>query len=217
MDNAKIYHMILHEIKNSVTFIDSSLQLLQKKHPEISSFDFWEDSIHELSHLQHLLADLSLNRSFDALHLEPISLPAALSSAISSFYNAVLDGDLQIHTHCPDDIDTILADPLCLHLALTNLIKNACEAMHGKGIITITASRKDQDLILTIADNGPGIAKENIEKIFDPFFTTKTEGTGLGLQVVRQIIDGHHGTISVSLNDPHGCIFQIILPSAIQK
>lgn len=217
MDNANNYHMILHEIKNSVTFISSSLQLVQKKYPEILSFDFWTESMQELSHLQRLLADLSLNHPLDALCPEPIGLLTMLSSAATPFHAASVNGSLQIRICCPDDIDVIIADPLRLKLALTNLIKNACEAMHDNGIITITARRKDQDLILMIADNGPGIEKENIGKIFEPFFTTKPEGTGLGLQVVRQIVKGHHGTITVASNSPGGCTFQIVLPSAIQK
>jgi Signal transduction histidine kinase len=217
MDNAKNYHMILHEIKNSVAFVSSSLQLVQKKHPEICSYDFWDESVQELSHLQQLLADLSLNHPFDVLCPEPVNLSAVLSSASAPFHSVSAGRGLQIIICPADDIDIIMADPLRLKLVLSNLIKNACEAMHGSGTVTITANRKDQDLILTVADNGPGIAKENIKKIFEPFFTTKPNGTGLGLEIALQIVEGHGGTLSVFSNGPDGCTFRIVLPAAIQK
>ena len=75
------------------------------------------------------------------------------------------------------------------------MMKNACEAMEENGSIHMQLSRDQKNATLIIADNGPGIPSEQLEKIFHPFFTTKETGTGLGLSICYKIVQDHHGTI----------------------
>lgn len=103
--------------------------------------------------------------------------------------------------------------------AVTNIEKNAVEAMPNGGKLTILLSEKGENFIIKISDTGGGIAKENLEKIFTPFFTTKgaNKGTGLGLPLVYGIVKMHKGKINVkSNNDPQngqtGTTFKISLP-----
>lgn len=102
---------------------------------------------------------------------------------------------------------------------LTNLQKNAIEAMPAGGQLTITLSEKNEDVVIAISDSGIGISKENMEKLFTPFFTTKEvgKGTGLGLPLCYGIVKMHRGKIDVkSNNDPEkgstGTTFTIRLP-----
>ncbi|OEU71476.1 MAG: hypothetical protein BA874_09085 [Desulfuromonadales bacterium C00003068] len=78
----------------------------------------------------------------------------------------------------------------------------------------MTTGCVDDTIVISIADNGCGIAEEHLTKIFDPFFTTKEvgEGTGLGMSIVYEIIKNHHGTIDIDSQVGRGTIFTITLP-----
>lgn len=100
-----------------------------------------------------------------------------------------------------------------LNQVWTNLIHNALQAMKNKGILTISTQLQDNQIAVSMADNGSGIPIEIQSRIFEPFFTTKPagEGSGLGLDIVRKIIDKHQGTIEVK-SQPGETIFTVLLP-----
>ncbi len=97
---------------------------------------------------------------------------------------------------------------------ILNLLVNAAQAIESHGEIMIATGLNEDKVVLTIADNGPGIPSENLAKIFDPFFTTKPvgKGTGLGLHICQKIVKGHGGTIEVDSVPGHGAAFTISLP-----
>ena len=106
---------------------------------------------------------------------------------------------------------TILGQYDPLRHAFANLLRNAAEAMGGSGAIDVDVARDGQGLLVTIADHGPGIPEELRPRVFEPYFTTKRDGTGLGLALVRQTIEAHHGTIQVSETTGGGATFAIVL------
>ena len=97
-----------------------------------------------------------------------------------------------------------------------NLIRNAAQAMGEKGKITITAASDDHRTRVEIEDTGPGIPPDKLEQIFNPFYTTKEpgKGTGLGLFIVRQIVERNHGKISVKSKVGEGTTFTLEFPAA---
>lgn len=101
-------------------------------------------------------------------------------------------------------------DPL--RRAFANLVRNAAEAMQGRGAIDITVAGDGSGLAVTIADHGPGIAPELRQRIFEPYFTTKSDGTGLGLALVRSTLEAHRGTITVTETPGGGATFVIVFP-----
>jgi two-component system, NtrC family, sensor kinase len=111
------------------------------------------------------------------------------------------------------DIPKIMCYPDDLNQVWTNLIHNALQAMDYKGILTIETYQKEENIVLKFTDNGKGIPPEVIPKIFQPFFTTKPagEGSGLGLDIVRKIVDKHEGTIAVE-SVPGQTSFIVSLP-----
>ncbi len=100
-----------------------------------------------------------------------------------------------------------------LNQVWTNLIDNAADAMHGKGKLLVRTKRENEDVLVEIGDNGPGIPAEVQSRIFEPFFTTKGvgEGTGLGLDVVHRIVKKMHGQINVK-SVPGDTRFQVRIP-----
>lgn len=102
-------------------------------------------------------------------------------------------------------------DPL--RRAFANLLRNATEAMQGRGAIDVAVTGDGAGLAVTIADHGPGIPEDQRLRIFEPYFTTKADGTGLGLALVRQTLDAHRGTITVGDTPGGGATFTIVLPT----
>lgn len=101
----------------------------------------------------------------------------------------------------------------------TNLLQNAIQAMGGKGEITIITEKINENIKISISDNGPGIPANIQEKVFDVFFTTKStgEGTGLGLDIVKKIIDKHEGKIYFESTEEKGTTFYVELPITVEK
>lgn len=98
-----------------------------------------------------------------------------------------------------------------LRHAFANLLRNAAEAMGGHGAIDVSVGRDGAGLLVTVSDHGPGIPEEIRPRVFEPYFTTKRDGTGLGLALVRQAVEAHHGTITVSETPGGGATFAIVL------
>ncbi|MDE2237934.1 MAG: histidine kinase, partial [Elusimicrobia bacterium] len=102
--------------------------------------------------------------------------------------------------------------------AVRNLIGNGIEVMPQKGTIHVrTARQADGNGLIEIGDTGPGIPPEVLDKIFAPFFTTKARGTGLGLAVVRKVMDRHRGRVDVESAAARGTIFRLYLPAAWER
>lgn len=110
---------------------------------------------------------------------------------------------------------SVFADPDLLHRSLLNLVRNAAEALAEPAdaprppVLTLSAAGG----AVTVADNGPGIDAETVERIFNPFFTTRGSGTGLGLAIVHRIVDAHGGSIAVRNADAGGAVFTLQFPS----
>ena len=112
----------------------------------------------------------------------------------------------------------LFADPGLVQQAVLNLVRNAVDAMasvEGRRVLTLDAGRDEVGVVLTVADTGPGVPEDCIDRIFNPFFTTRSTGTGLGLAIVHRIADAHGGSITISRDPQHGgAVFSLSLPAA---
>lgn len=132
--------------------------------------------------------------------------------------------DHQIKNHIElvcefDEIEPILCLPDELNQVWTNLLHNALQAMNYKGTLTLGIHRVGDEAVVSVQDNGCGIPEDIRNRIFEAFFTTKPigEGSGLGLNIVRQIIDKHQGRIEVESTVGVGTIFSVVLPYSASK
>ena len=103
-------------------------------------------------------------------------------------------------------------DQQSIRSALLNIVRNAIQASPQGGVVTLNAENQDNELVITIQDEGPGVPPEKIKDIFTPFYTTKQKGTGLGLALVRKTIVEHEGSIEYQPNEPTGAMFVMKLP-----
>jgi len=127
------------------------------------------------------------------------------------FENAHIEVKLDTDDRCPN----IHADPDQLSQVLINLIMNAIHAMPDGGSLRIAIASADDTVKLTVTDSGHGIPTDVLKKVFEPFFTTKEfgKGTGLGLTVVKGILEEHGGSIAVESQEGKGTTFTILLPT----
>ena len=139
-----------------------------------------------------------------------VLVDAVSQGAITTFtFNAVSAGHTIAASFDPDRIRRVLRD----------LIENACQALgelpsyYERRVVVRTGVAPGM-VVLTVADTGPGIAPENLDRIFDPLFSTKSFGTGLGLPIVKQIVEQHGGTIRIDSEVAHGTRVRICLPLA---
>ena len=144
----------------------------------------------------------------------PVDLSKVLEQAIDMAEKGIADKKIEIQTEF-SDVLPVTVDAAMMADAFLNVIRNASEAMADKGEITISLSCPDeirQSVVVEIKDNGSGIDDEDMPHIFNPFFTRKNYGTGLGLSLVKKIIDIHQGTIDISSKMNEGTTVLIVLP-----
>lgn len=214
MLNSEYYSQVFHEIKNSVTLINSYLQLIEKKHSEIATFDYWSTSKRETARLCSITTELSQVKLGSQLMLDRIDLREFLSGCCSGFQCSAGEDGISCTLSMPSQPLQVSIDSRQLRHAIVNLLKNSCEAMKHHGRILVDAFQESEYAVIRITDFGCGIPADMIHHIFDPFTTTKEEGSGLGLNIARQVIIAHNGTITVASREGDGCTFTITLPLA---
>jgi len=161
---------------------------------------------------------LSFAREIDPA---PVSLTVndVFERALAAHGPAILAAKVAVNKLYIDTPDlAVFADPPMLQRALLNLIRNAVDAMslvQGQRELTLDARENEGGVTLTVADTGPGVDRDTVDRLFNPFFTTRATGTGLGLAIVHRIVDAHGGTVGVSDNpaSESGAAFTLSLPA----
>lgn len=206
---------VAHEVKNPLTPMKLTIQNFERK------FDPADPDIRDkVKHLSRTLVD-------------QIDLVATVASAFSQFAqlpeknNEIFDlnkeikniinvfSDEKIYFHSNRDIIMVEMDKIYLSRIITNLVANARQAKHDDrdNIINLDVEQRQKRVIITVDDNGTGIPEELYDRIFEPNFTSKTSGTGLGLTMVRKMVEDYKGEISVKSELGKGSTFTISLPT----
>ena len=147
----------------------------------------------------------------------PLDIHEGIISTVVMLKHKFKQKQIELDKRFGTDLPKITAVPGEMNQIWTNIIDNAVDAMDQGGKLTITTAPQRDMVCVTIQDNGSGIPQDVVERIFDPFFTTKEigKGTGMGLDIVRKIINRHKGTINVS-SEPGNTQFKICLPQDVE-
>jgi two-component system, NtrC family, sensor histidine kinase AtoS len=219
---------IAHELKNPLAGIEVMAGLLRRQVPDkVDAQSILADIISEAKLANAIVVEMLEFVRPIRLEIEPMAIADVLHQAVTLAESKTSRGGVSVTVAVPEGLPTIEADDHRLCQVFTNLIANAFEALDGKGAITITAALSAMEpdpafagtpqeptpiLMVDVADNGPGVPAGLSDRIFDPFFTTKTKGTGLGLGIVRKIVDAHDGRIDLSSSSETGTRFRVTLP-----
>ena len=218
---------IAHEVKNPLAGIEVMAGILKRQLPDSPDAQTTLADIIKEAKMANVIVQevLAFVRPL-RLQVEDISVADVIRDAMAMSESHSVKGDVDVRVDISEALRPIQGDPHQLRQIFTNLLTNAFEAMAGSGAIEISASAIETDeetataadqatgptVLITVADNGPGIPPEVMERIFSPFFTTKPQGSGLGLAIVRKIVDAHDGRIDVGERQGGGTIFRVTLP-----
>jgi signal transduction histidine kinase len=205
---------IAHELRNPLNVVKTSVYyLVNSKNPS-------PEKVRE--HLARINRHVGLaDEVISALNsFARLPVPNVEAVAFEPFLREVLEmvalpGGIEVALDVEPALPRLAADPPQLRIAVSNLIRNARDAMQDSGRLTIDALRSGEYVELRIADTGCGIAPEVLPRVMEPLFTTKARGIGLGLAIARAIIERHNGRITVTSEVDRGSVFRVLLPIAV--
>jgi nitrogen fixation/metabolism regulation signal transduction histidine kinase len=214
----EVARRLAHEIKNPLTPIQLSAerlqQKLQDKVPAAEAEMLRRATGTIVSHvgaLKGMVDDFTQYAHSSRMNARALTLNELVREVLVLYESM----GVAIDARLSDDLPQIYADPAMLRQVLHNLFQNAIDALTGmdRPRILVTTTQGTGGVLLTVRDNGTGIAEGVMGRIFEPYVTTKPKGTGLGLAIVKKIVDEHHGRILVENVKPHGANVSIVLPA----
>ena len=213
----EVARRLAHEIKNPLTPIQLSAERLQfKLADKLSDGDAamlargTQTIINQVQAMKRMVNDFRDYARMPAPEVDELDLNDLIGEVLGLYESS----SAIIESRLAPDLSLVLGDATQLRQIIHNLLRNAEDALEGREgtrilIQTETAGRQAK---LTIADNGPGFPVELLPRIFEPYVTTKARGTGLGLPIVKKIVEEHQGTIEISNAPEGGARIEIRLP-----
>jgi len=211
-----------HEIRNPLASMSGSVQLLADQGSVVESDQrLLRIILRETDRLNSLITDFLTYARPVSPQKKPIDFHALIEEICLLVSSDRRFGGIVISNCVPENL-TIHADSNQLRQVMLNLLNNAAEATHNGGRIVVDAhvvknstqsKFQEEHTVITVSDNGSGIADEAAAHLFEPFWTTKNNGTGLGLAISYRIIEEHGGTITAESPPAGGCRITIMLPA----
>jgi signal transduction histidine kinase len=222
MNVQAIVASIAHEVKQPLTAIASSSaaaqRFLRRSPPDIAKVDeLMEDIKHATSHADQVFDSIrGLFRGVEQ-GSQPIDMNEVSLEVLQTLRRELEGHGIATRTQLAHPLAPIMGHKGQLREVVLNLVQNAIDAMaamaqQGRELNITTAQHGKHAIALSIADSGPGIDPEKIDRIFDAFVTTKTKGMGLGLAISKMIIERHGGQISAASGSGTGARIQVVLP-----
>ena len=147
----------------------------------------------------------------------PTDVNQLINEAVEMVGHESEQGQHRVEMRLQDDLPIIPADRVQIQQVILNLVRNGMEAMDSLSIesrvLSIASVQTDTLVRVSISDNGPWIADENLNQLFEPYFSTKKSGLGMGLAICRSIIESHAGTLTARRNPDAGLTFEFTLPT----
>lgn len=202
----------VHEFRNPLTAVIGFVKLIGTDHPNIKYLDIISHELNQLNYKISQFLHVSKKELIER-NENDISLLDMFTEITEFIYASILDGDVEVDTRIDRDLN-VLANKDEIRQVLLNILMNSIDALKTTPYdrkIWIKGNVINDQIVVSITNNGPMIPEESLVTIFEPFYTTKEFGTGIGLFVCKKIIEKHGGTISCS-STPDATVFKIILP-----
>ncbi len=206
---------IAHQLKNPLGIINNAAYTLQRTLKEGKTITQQIQIIREeVERGDRILTELMGYARLSEGRVEKLDITEELDKAITQVFPEAARYDVRVERDYGAALPPILAQRGHLSEVFVNIMQNAREAMNGKGTIKVSAQYGGEfNVVIKIADDGPGIPQEKLDKIFEPYFTTKEKGTGLGLAIVKHNTELYNGTVRVESEIGKGTVFTIMLPA----
>jgi len=215
--------MVVHDLKNPVLAIEMAARMLHRPDtPEEQRRGYLEGITEEAAHLRGIIRDLTddiqvANGRF-SIHKAEVDLGALVQQFTQAQSRAFTGHEIVVKT---DEGCIVQGDARRIERVVMNLLSNAVKYSPQNTSVTLRVEKEDSQAVLTVSDQGPGIAEDDLGVLFQPFGRGRSaealaEGTGMGLYVVKQIVEAHDGRIDVQSELGHGATFRIRLPLAVR-
>jgi len=209
---------VAHEITNPLASMDSLLQLAQRK-PEANRGDIFEKLRAQIARISTIIQQMRQFSHPAQGDAQVLPLNTIVAQAVEIVRIDTRTEKVRITTDLSNSFGISLVRPQALQQVIVNLIINALDALveTADPHIRISTRRQDRWNLIEVADNGPGIKPEHLNRIFEPFFTTKPvgKGTGLGLSISYNLIRRQNGRIDVQSTPGGGATFTVRLPAVV--
>jgi len=204
---------ISHEVKNPLGIIRSTAELLGEM-PDASDTQKRLSGVikEESTRLNQIVTEFLDFARPQVPNIQECQLEEIIEKNLSFIRPELEKKGIQVQDNLNGRSFKLRADHDLLYRAFLNILINAIHSMQDGGTIDIKVEEARDAYRIDIEDTGCGISEENVDKIFNPFFTTKEKGSGLGLSIVRKIIEGHRGTIGIKSIEGQGTKVQVQLP-----
>jgi signal transduction histidine kinase len=208
----EISAVVAHEVRNPLGVIFNSLGSLRRMlRPEGDAKMLIDIIGEEADRLNRIVGDLLDFARPSTPVLRPEALDRLLDEAVSAALAENPFG-IAVEKQMEAGMPPVLLDARLMRQAVLNVAVNAAQAMPKGGTLTVRARIDGAFAHVELSDTGPGIPEEVRHRVFEPFFTTRASGTGLGLAVVRRIVEGHGGEVAVSSAPGRGAVVMLRLP-----
>lgn len=214
---------VSHELRTPTTTIrGGALTLLRRGHllDEGTRVQLLQDIAEESERLHHLLEDLlSLTRSEAGMHLSPEPVRIGRVADRLATEMAARAGTHAVSCSIVDGLPLVEADPLAVEQIIRNLLTNAMRHSPAGGRVTLSAEQRGDEVLVSVTDQGPGLATSDLDRVFEPFYRPQStvdaavQGAGLGLAVCRRLISLSGGRIWAESPDAGGAAFRFTLPA----
>ncbi|MGQ0508258.1 MAG: ATP-binding protein [Myxococcaceae bacterium] len=216
--------IVAHEVRNPLGVIFNAVSALRRQLPNEGDAAMLLEIVREESdRLDSIVGELLDFARPRALSLQPEDLQRVVQEAVDA--TPVRPGssehDVRFATQIEEGLPPVPMDQRLIRQALVNVLVNAAQAMPRGGQVTVSARREQRNgkalVRIDLVDEGTGIPPEIAFRIFEPFFTTKAKGTGLGLAVVKRILEDHQGEVEVNSSVGQGTTFTFRLPLRVES
>jgi two-component system sensor histidine kinase BaeS len=203
-----------HELRTPLTVIRGEIEAVIDGLHDPSQLS---NVIDEVELMERLLEDLRVLTLAEAgrlqLHREPTEVESVAGDVIASFAAPIEANHIQAVVSVEPEVGEVDVDPYRLRQVVSNLVSNALNQMPDGGRLDVTARAEGAGVIIEVADTGPGIPPDRLERVFERFVKSgDSTGSGLGLSIARDLVEAHGGTITAANRPEGGAVFTIDLP-----
>jgi signal transduction histidine kinase len=208
---------ISHEIRNPLASIKGTAEiLLDESTPESKRAEFLKLMLDEVNRLNQVVANFLELARFQRLHREQADLNDIFQRMLQIVDLQPARKKIEVRSEFAPDLPRVSLDVSQMEQAILNLMLNAVAASPAGGTMTLTTRHETLDgealIIGEVSDTGEGIQPDHLPHVFDPFFTTKRDGTGLGLPIVKRILNAHGGTVEITSEAGRGTCVTLKIP-----
>lgn len=208
---------VAHGLRNPLASIRSSAELALGSDIPDDARECANDIISQVDRLEGWIRRLLTYARPSQAMIGPISIEQVLKECDGDYRRELEKRGIRLSLAVDRDLPPVRGEAGILGQLVNSLIANASEAIHGPGRIEISATQHADGVMVEVRDDGPGLHDDVVAKVFTPFYTTKQKGLGLGLPLVKRVIERFGGTVTIGNVQPHGLSVRLLLPTHPQE